>query len=269
MPVKWRPSDSHSRLVPSASSGGISSDSTSSRKASRCRRDVEEAHVRQQLAQRPGCRRYSGSSDQAADLRRAVVVVADAQHPVDEVAVERLGVALVLHHVEEDVRRARRAVLRVDHRRPHHGAAVALFRDEHQTAVLGGRLARPRRHRRERPPRPVDDLLQRLAIVGQVHRIEVNGRLLEVVQIRGRDVADEEAAHRLCAPRAGAPVRGGAAPLSRPRRRPRRPRQLDAARGQRPARDDDAVVDERHGRTPLVDIAAFSWASQSRMRGSA
>ena len=46
--MKRRPSDSHSRLVPSGSSGGISSDSTSSRNSRAVPRDVEEAHVRQQ-----------------------------------------------------------------------------------------------------------------------------------------------------------------------------------------------------------------------------
>ena len=78
--------------------------------------DVEEAHVGEPLAERLGLAPIARVQHEPADLRRAVVVVADAQDLVDEVLVERLRVALVVHHVEEDVRRAAGAVLRVDHR---------------------------------------------------------------------------------------------------------------------------------------------------------
>ncbi len=116
MPVKWRPSASHSSEVPSAFERRQQLREHLVAERGAVQPDVEEAHVGEPLAERLGLAAVVGVQHQPADLGRAVVVVADAQHLVDEVLVERLGVALVLHDVEEDVRRAPRAVLRVDHR---------------------------------------------------------------------------------------------------------------------------------------------------------
>ena len=102
----------------------------------------QEPHVRQRLAERIRVAPVLRQQDEAADLGRAVVVVADAQRLMDEVAIERDRVALVALDPEEDVRRALGAVLRVDHRR----ADDPLLREvlEHeQELALDHRRARP------------------------------------------------------------------------------------------------------------------------------
>ena len=104
--------------------------------------------------------------------------------------VQRLAVALLVEDVEEDVRRAAAAVLGEDHRRPDAPAAAA---------------GRPSSRTRSSDPAtgssPANDALrttrdrcsrQRRAVVGQVHRIQVNRRALKIVQIAGRDVAKQE-----------------------------------------------------------------------------
>jgi hypothetical protein len=172
-------------------------------------RDVEEAHRHQQPADPLGVAAELGQHHQPADLRQSLVVVADAQHAVDEVTIERLAVALLLQHVEVDVGRLAAAVLGEDHRRSHHPPAVALDRHEHVAAIVGGRRHGPRRGGRERPLRSLDDLRQRVAIVRQVHRIEVSRRALKVVDVLGGDVADDEAGHRFTLSHCAAGRAGG------------------------------------------------------------
>jgi hypothetical protein len=129
--------------------------------------DEQEPHVRQRLAQRLGVAAVLGQQDQAADLRRAVVVVADAQRAMDEVAIERVRVALVVLDAEEDVRRALGAVLGVDHRRADDPALAEILEDEQVLAI-------DRRHAGgERLLRQLEDALDVPAIGGQVDGVEV------------------------------------------------------------------------------------------------
>ncbi len=181
-----RPSDSHSRLVPSGSSGGISSDRTSSQNSARCRARYRNRTYDSERAQAFRVAAQLGTQHQAADLGQALVVVADAQDPVREVQVQRLAVALFVQHVEEDVRRAARAVLGEDHRRPQHRAVRAVGRHEHEATVGQRQLLR------ERGARSLDDGRQRGAVVGKVDRIQVHGGPLEVVEVAGGDVAEQE-----------------------------------------------------------------------------
>ena len=78
--------------------------------------DEEEAHVREERAEPLGHAAVLGIEHEAADLGRAVVRVADAQHRVLEVPVERLRVSLLVDDVEIDVGRILPAELREDHR---------------------------------------------------------------------------------------------------------------------------------------------------------
>ena len=109
------------------------------------------------------------AADQAADLGRAVVVVADAQERVDEVLVERLRVVLFVDDVEVDVRRVARVpscakIIEVPMIRSLSGR-----RARRRTRACCGSLTSPAKLR----SREIDDLANRVAIVGQVDRVEV------------------------------------------------------------------------------------------------
>ena len=146
----------------------------------------QEAHVRQRLAERFGCSAVLRQHDQPADLRRAVVVVADAQRRVDEVAIERDRVALVVLDAKEDVRRALRAVLRVDHRRADDPFLLEILEHEHELALGGRQLPR------ERARRSIEQAFDRRAIGRQVDGVEVLGDGQYLVDIFAIRLAEPE-----------------------------------------------------------------------------
>src|SRR5690606_17972270 len=76
--------------------------------------DEYKAHEGELFAELSRATAVGRVEDEAADLRRAIVVEADAQHLVDEVPIDGLRVALLLEHIEIDMRRLARAVLRHD-----------------------------------------------------------------------------------------------------------------------------------------------------------
>ena len=90
-----------------------------------------------------------GVHDQAADLGGAVVGVADAEHLVDEVLVERGAVLLLAVDVEVDVRRAAAAELRDDHRGADGALALAGPAARRRTRARAGSSISPRNERSE------------------------------------------------------------------------------------------------------------------------
>src|SRR5712691_3167804 len=148
-------------------------------------RDVEEADVAELLAGLVRPAPVAGVHHQAADLGRAVEVVADREHAVAEVPVHVCAVVLLLVNVEEDVRRVPGAVLRDDQRRPHHPLRARILEHEDVLALEG--VLHPRV---ERSRRPVDDAEQLALFVGQVHRVQLARQLLQRRQVALLDVAD-------------------------------------------------------------------------------
>ena len=108
------------------------------------------------------------------------------EHLVPEVPVERGGVVLALAHLEVDVRRLVGAVLGDDQARPHHVLALAFLEHEEVFALervlhLSGEAAH----------RDVDELLQRLLVVGEIDGVEHRRQPFEAGQVRPLDVAQK------------------------------------------------------------------------------
>src|SRR5207249_3516043 len=123
---------------------------------------------------------------EAAHFGGPTIVVTDAKDAVPEVQVQRFRIALLLDHVEKDVRGAPGPVLRVNHAGPDH---ARLFRIDKNKQVLALERVEPAR---KRFLRLGDQALERVPIVGQVDRVEVLCNLVNLVEIFGGGVTDHE-----------------------------------------------------------------------------
>src|SRR6266446_2748650 len=146
--------------------------------------DVEEADVAELLAGLALSAEVR-VDHQAADLGRAVEVVADGEHHVPEMAVDAVRVVFLLVDVEEDVRRVAGAVLGDDQRRPYQPAGPGLLHHEDVLALEGVADAPV-----EGARRLLQDGAQFPLVVGQVDGVELGRELPQSRQIALLDVAD-------------------------------------------------------------------------------
>ena len=147
--------------------------------------DVEKAHVRDEKPEALGLLPVVRAHDEAADLGRPVVRVADLENDVPEVLVERRRVALLLEDVDVDVRRVASAELPDDHRRADDAVLLEIDEDEDVLAparVLDGAG--------EALLRVLEDAADLLAVVRQVHRVEMPRDVEELVLVGRHRAAD-------------------------------------------------------------------------------
>jgi len=159
--------------------------------------DEEEADVRKEEPDALWDLPVLGVEDEAADLRGAIVRVADGERRVLEVPVERGRVTLLVDDVEVDVRRVTSPELGDDHRGADEARRAArvivVEQDEDVLASL-----RVLDLLREALLRLVENAADGLAIVRQVHRVEVMRDLEERVLVRGDCAADFVGKHAPC-----------------------------------------------------------------------
>ena len=152
--------------------------------------DEEKAHVRDEEAEALRLLAILGADDEAADLGRAIVRVADRQRRVAKVLVERRRVTLLVDDVEVDVRRVATTELADHHRRADDDVLFEIDQDEDVLAPLrifdlpGEALLRE-----------IQDGLDRAALGGEVHRVEVVRHIEELLLVDGRGTSNLEAGH--------------------------------------------------------------------------
>ncbi len=151
-------------------------------------RDEQEADVRDEHAQPGRVAPPRRVDHEAPDLGRPVVAVADLEHRVDEVTVERAAVALLGAHVEEDVGRVATAELADDHGGAH-GAALALVAEQ-EDVLAPARIAHGPR---EGALGVAEQLLDRGRVVREVDRVEVAGQGEQRLPVGQRGGADDVA----------------------------------------------------------------------------
>ena len=105
---------------------------------------------------------------------------------MDEVAIERVRVALVVLDPKEDVGRAAGAVLGQDHRRADHPLGREVLEHE-QVLAIGDRDRGV-----ERRLRQLQDALEVVALGRQVHGVEVLGHLEDLVDVFAPGLSDPE-----------------------------------------------------------------------------
>src|ERR1700690_2096225 len=149
--------------------------------------DEEKPHVRDDEAQPLGLLAILRAPDEPPDFRRPVEGVANLEHHVAEMPVERRRVALFLGNVDVDVGCVAPAELPDDYRRA--DDAVALEVDENEDVLATARVLD---RAGEACLRVLQDSTDLVAIRGQVHRVQVAGDMQQLILVGEDGAADLE-----------------------------------------------------------------------------
>src|SRR5256885_8300572 len=131
--------------------------------------DEEKANRRYETTEPLGCASVFRQHDEPADFGRSAERVTDAKKRVIKMLVERFRIFLLFENVEIDVRSVAPAELADDHRGADDTIFLRVDQGEHILSLL-----RVLDLAAEASPRHIDDLANRLAVVGKVHRIEMS-----------------------------------------------------------------------------------------------